>query len=96
MKEFSSHPHFGERVPEDIGIPSEQKEQKVALEQIELARAAWIGAIETLARKVAHDAVMIDDRTFAYSVIRNAWLANLMELADLEDAIREQSSFDAN
>ena len=96
MKEFFSHPHFGERPSEDVGIPDNRVEQLQLLERIEEARATWIGALETLSQKVPHDDVILDNRTLAYDVLRNSWFANLMELADLEEMIRERMSLDAN
>ena len=94
--EFPSHPHFGIKPPEDIGVPETSVERKKVLEQIDLAISAWIGVIETLEAKVPHNDVIVDDRTLAFSVVKNAWLANLMELTDLRDLVVEEDSHTAN
>ncbi|MFA5186122.1 MAG: hypothetical protein WC551_06550 [Patescibacteria group bacterium] len=67
-----------------------------SLEQLEATETLWIANLETLESKVPHDDVLVDDRTYSFDVLRNAWRAKLMELEGLREELeqaREQIDF---
>lgn len=65
-------------------------ETERALESLEEARGIWIDNVQLLDEKIPHNDVIEegDGKTIVFNVVRNAWLANLMELEELEQELR--------
>jgi hypothetical protein len=76
--------------PESISQPP-SPELKHAFESLEDARGVWIENIQRLDETIPHDDVIVDAKTIAYNVARNAFLANLVELDELEEALRRSN-----
>jgi hypothetical protein len=58
------------------------------LQSIESVRTLWVGNLEELETKIPHNDIVLEQKTYSFHVVRNAWLAHLNELDQLEREIR--------
>jgi hypothetical protein len=81
-----------ERSHEALEVAEAERIVEDGLRFVGPVRAELISNVETLEAKIPHDDVILDDKTYSFHVLRNAWLAKIDRLDVLERELLEQKA----